>query len=64
MCCLRWLPFPGKPRVASLGLQPVEGGRDSDGTPFYIVEAPHNEAVHPGKASENFEGMRFFFLGG
>jgi len=56
MSRLRWVPFSGKLHVASLGLQPVEGGRDTDGTPLYIVEAPHNDAVHPGKASENVEG--------
>jgi hypothetical protein len=57
MSRLRWVPCTGKINVASLGLRPVEGGKDSDGTPLYIVEAPHKNAVHPGKASENKEGM-------
>lgn len=57
MSRLRWVPFSGKLNVSSLGYRPVEGGRDSDGTLLYVVEAPHNDAVHPGKASENEEGM-------
>ena len=57
MSRLRWVPFSGKLNVSSLGCRPVEGGRDSDGTLLYVVEAPHNDAVHPGKASENEEGM-------
>jgi len=63
MSRLRWVQFSGKLNVASLGLHPVEGGRDSDGTPLYVVEAPHNDAVHPGKASEKVEGA-FIAYGG
>ena len=57
MSQLRWVPTSGKINVQSLGLTPVEGGRDSDGTLLYVVEAPHKDAVHPGKASEHTKGM-------
>lgn len=57
MAYLRWVPCSGKINVASLGLRPVEGGRDSHGTPLYIAEAPYKDAVHPGRASEDKEGM-------
>jgi hypothetical protein len=54
---LKWVPYSGRLNVASLGLRPVEGGRDSDGTLLYVIEAPHNDAVHPGRASEKEDGM-------
>ena len=57
MSQLHWVPCSGKINVMNLGYQPVEGGRESDGTPLYVVEAPHKDAVHPGKASEKQEGM-------
>ncbi|KAJ7072507.1 carbohydrate-binding module family 12 protein [Mycena amicta] len=53
---LRWIPWEGRLNVAGLGYTPVEGGRESDGTPLFIAEAPHNGAVHPGKASEKLDG--------
>lgn len=56
MSRLRWVPCSGKINVAGLGLRPVEGGRAPDGSPLYVVEAPHNDAVHPGYASENKDG--------
>jgi len=63
MSRLRWVPFSGKINVASLGYRPVEGGRASDGSLLYVVEAPHNDAVHPGTASEHKEGA-FIPFGG
>jgi len=38
--------------VQSLGGRPVEGGREADGTPLFIVQAPYKDGVHPGKTSE------------
>ncbi|KAJ6593684.1 carbohydrate-binding module family 12 protein [Mycena capillaripes] len=52
---LRWVDANGPLHVASLGYTPVEGGREDDGTPLYIAEAPHKGAVHPGKASEKLD---------
>jgi hypothetical protein len=63
MTRLRWVASSGKLNVASLGYRPVESGCKSlNGAPLYIVEAPHNEAVHPGKASEDVEGMHLLNL--
>jgi hypothetical protein len=53
---LRWVDASGVLNVSGLGFKPVEGGREADGTPLYIAEAPHNGAVHPGKASEKLDG--------
>jgi hypothetical protein len=63
MSRLHWVPSTGKLNVASLGYRPVEGGKDSNGTPLYVVEAPHKDAVHPGKASENLEGAYIAYGG-
>ncbi|KAF8659218.1 hypothetical protein AX16_001879 [Volvariella volvacea WC 439] len=53
---LRWVPVSGRLNVNNLGYRPVEGGRENDGTPLYIAQAPYNGAVHPGKASEKLDG--------
>jgi len=53
---LCWVPTSGKLNVANLRYRPVEGGRENDGTPLYIAEAPHKDAVHPGKASQELDG--------
>ncbi|KAJ7039231.1 carbohydrate-binding module family 12 protein [Mycena alexandri] len=53
---LRWVDASGPLDVNNLGYTPVEGGREPDGTPLYIAEAPYNGAVHPGKASKNLDG--------
>lgn len=49
---IRWMSCSGQINLASLGARPVEGGREPDGTPIYIAQAPYHGAVHPGKASE------------
>lgn len=53
---LRWVSAHGHLNVQSLGARPVEGGRESDGTPLYIAKAFHKGAEHPGKASEKLHG--------
>jgi hypothetical protein len=60
---LHWVPSNGKLNVASLGYRPVQGGKDSDGSPLYVVEAPYRDAVHPGKASEKGEGAYIAYDG-
>jgi hypothetical protein len=56
MSRLRWVSYSGKLNVANLGYTPVETGcRTADGTPLYIAEAPYENAVHPGKACEDFK---------
>jgi hypothetical protein len=50
---VRWVPSSGKINTEMFknGVQAVEGGREDDGTPLYVVQAPYNNAIHPGKAS-------------
>jgi len=49
---VRWVSCSGQLKVESLGARPVEGGREPDGSPIYIAQAPHHGGVHPGKACE------------
>jgi len=56
MSRLKWVPTSGRLIVHSLGAQPVEGGRDADGTVLYVAKASHKGAEHPGKASEKLDG--------
>lgn len=58
---LKWVPAAGRLNVQNLGHRPVQGGQENDGTPLYIVEAPHKDAVHPGKTSEKLDGMLLSF---
>ncbi|KAF9227291.1 carbohydrate-binding module family 12 protein [Gyrodon lividus] len=51
---VRWVPCSGQLNIQGLRATPVEGGREPDGTPQYIAQAPYNGAVHPGKACETF----------
>lgn len=47
---MRWVSVSGEVKLEYLGAQPVEGGRENNGTPLYIARAYHKDAVHPGKA--------------
>jgi hypothetical protein len=52
---VRWVNISGQFNLESLGgLRPVEGGREPDGAPQYIAQAPYHGAVHPGKACTEF----------
>ena len=51
---VRWVPCSGQFNLQALRARPVEGGREPDGTPIYIAQAPHHDAVHPGKACETY----------
>ena len=46
----------GRIDLNNLGARPVEGGRENDGTPLYIVRAYYKEAVHPGKTNPKLNG--------
>jgi len=51
---VRWVESSGTINVESLksrGYEPIEGGHEDNGTPLYVVQAPYNNGVHPGKAS-------------
>ncbi|KAG9316680.1 hypothetical protein JVU11DRAFT_2740 [Chiua virens] len=51
---VKWMNISGHFNVEALRARPVEGGREPDGTPVYIAQAPYHGAVHPGKASEAY----------
>jgi len=53
---LRWVSCHGAVDVRSLGAEPVEGGKENDGTPLYVTRAYYKEAVLPGKASPKLDG--------
>jgi hypothetical protein len=51
---VKWVPCSGQLNLQALRATPVEGGREPDGSPQYIAQAPYHDAVHPGKAAESF----------
>ncbi|OBZ69044.1 hypothetical protein A0H81_11214 [Grifola frondosa] len=53
----------GHLNLGRLGARPVEGGREADGTPLYVAQAHHHNAIHPGKASEKLGGAFIPFDG-
>jgi len=53
---VRWVQQHGRLNLSSLGGQPVEGGRDKDGSILYLAQAPYKSGVHPGKVSEKLQG--------
>ncbi|KAF9032070.1 hypothetical protein BJ165DRAFT_1358043 [Panaeolus papilionaceus] len=52
---IRWVPYSGRFSIASLGAQPIEGGREANGTKIYVIQAFHKGAVHPGKIGEGWD---------
>jgi len=46
---VRWVDSFGAVQVNNLGARPVEGGRENDGTPILIAQAPYKGGTHPGK---------------
>ena len=62
-----WAAYAGYHPLASstsrvLATVLSKGGRASDGTLLYVIEAPYKDAVHLGKACESKEGMWFKLL--
>jgi len=60
---LRWVPVSGRLNLRSLGAQPVEGGRENDGTALFVAKAQYNGVSHPGKAGGNLEGANIPYGG-
>ncbi|KAL7279798.1 hypothetical protein ACG7TL_006205 [Trametes sanguinea] len=56
MRALRWVDWHGHVDLNRLGATPVEGGREADGTPLYIAQAHHHDAIVPGKCSAKLGG--------
>lgn len=57
---VKWVPTRGSLKIASLDATPVAGGKENDGTPLYIAQAPYGNNVpidvFPGKVSEGLGG--------
>jgi hypothetical protein len=53
---VRWVDARGTFNLSSLGGKPVEGGRENNGTPLYIAQAPIKGSVQPGKVREGLNG--------
>ena len=51
MRALRWVDWRGRVDLDALGARPVEGGREADGTPLFVAQAHHHNAIVPGKCS-------------
>ncbi|KAG8744445.1 hypothetical protein FRC10_010115 [Ceratobasidium sp. 414] len=49
---VRWVDTSRFSTESLGGARPIEGGREADGTPLYVVRAPYKGGVHPGKTSE------------
>lgn len=61
---VRWVDASHPFSVQNLGgARPVDGGREADGTPLYIVQAPYKGGVHPGKTSEKLKGADITYGG-
>ncbi|CAL1707879.1 unnamed protein product [Somion occarium] len=61
---VRWVDFHGRLDLARLGARPVEGGREAKGTPLFIAQAHHKNAIHPGKISEKLDSAFIPYGGG
>ncbi|KDQ57662.1 carbohydrate-binding module family 12 protein [Jaapia argillacea MUCL 33604] len=61
---VRWVQAAGKINVASLGARPVEGGKEDNGEPLYIAQAPYKGNVVVGKASAVLDGAYVTYNGG
>lgn len=53
---VRWVGQRGHLNLNALGGQPVEGGRDQDGSILYVARAPYKDGTHPGKISDKLKG--------
>lgn len=53
---VKWVDLSGRFRLGNLGgARPVEGGREADGTPLFIIQAQYKDGIHPGKVSEKLD---------
>jgi hypothetical protein len=50
---VKWIKCKGHPK--NLGAQPVEGGRESNGDPLYIIQVEHHGEIHPGKGGPKWD---------
>jgi hypothetical protein len=45
---VQWIPFDAGTAANQPGWQPVEGGREKDGSPILVARADHGGSVQPG----------------
>ncbi|KAI0357544.1 carbohydrate-binding module family 12 protein [Trametes cingulata] len=55
MRALRWVDHHGRLDLDRLGARPVEGGHEADGTPLFIAQAHHHDAIVPGKCGPKLD---------
>lgn len=55
---IKWVDAQGECKVDEQGLKPVEGGREADGRPLWVAQAPVKESVVPGKCGKHLDGAR------
>jgi len=53
---IRWVQTSGSFNPGSVRATPIEGGREPNGTPLFIAQAPYKGNVVPGKCSEKLGG--------
>jgi hypothetical protein len=60
---VRWKEASGPVQAQLLGSRPVEGGREANGSPLFIAQAPYKDGTHPGKAGEHLQGADITYGG-
>ncbi|KAB5592849.1 hypothetical protein CTheo_3709 [Ceratobasidium theobromae] len=59
---VRWVDASGPVQAQFLG-RPVDGGREHDGSPLFIAQAPYKNGTHPGKAGGHLQGADITYGG-
>jgi len=59
---IQWIPMRGTTHVQDW--QPVEGGREDDGTFLFVAQAHYSGGVHPGKVVDGREKCHIGYGGG
>ena len=53
---VHWVGDRGHLNLQNLNARPVEGGRETDGTPLFVARAPYDNSTQVGKCSERLDG--------
>ena len=60
---VRWVDASSPFQAQFLSGRPVEGGREANGAPLFIAQAPYKNGTHPGKAGEHLRGADITYGG-
>lgn len=60
---VRWVQASSPFQAQFLSGRPVEGGREANGSPLFIAQAPYKNGTHPGKAGEHLRGADITYGG-